>query len=247
MSVVIDNPYSPPQEPDALAQTLAWAIVAAFAVWAGWGWLADGVNWLTALQAVAFGLFQIATNVLAVKVRELWGRGAFVTALAAFGAMICTGLLTHESLNHAYAEALERDYVSADPALMSALLLGVPFLEPLLFWINRILIEPPRPKSARTPIGIIPMVMLVLFGPGKAMAVEPPPASPPPQAAPVARRMPAQALRQTDPARAQAKLMLRQGMSAYRVHKLTGVPQATLKDWRRRMYADQEMAQAKAA
>lgn len=237
MSVVCDNPYDPPQEPDGLAQALAWAIVGAFAIWAGWGWLADGANWLTVLQAVAFGLFQIATNVLAVKVRELWGRGAFITALAAFAAMLCTGLLTHESLNHAYAEALERGYVSADPALMSALLLGVPFLEPLLFWINRILIEPPQPR--RVTVGLVPMVMLALFGP-KAIAAPVPPPMEPPQPTPMARRMPAHNLRQLDdPARAQARLMIRQGMTPYSVHKATNVPLGTLKDWRKRMYAEQ--------
>jgi hypothetical protein len=227
MSYTTSLDYEPAQEPDELASWLAWAIVAAFAIWAGWGWLNDGMTALSLLLAVVFGLFQVATNILAVKVRELARRGAFLTMLAAFAAMIATGLLTHESLNHAYAEAVEDGHVTADAELMSWLLLGVPFLEPLLFWINKLLTEPAH--TAPAGLGLIPTLMIILFGPS---AVAQPPQTPPPRTDPVVRTLPKPQARNLDePARAQAKLLASQGMKAGDIHRATGVPLATCKRW----------------
>ena len=221
-------------------ESLGWAFVAAFGAWAAWGWLADGVNALTLLLAVVFGLFQIATNILAVKVRELWSRGAHLTALAAGAAMIVSGLLTHESLVHAYNVALAKGYVSADPRLMSYLLLVVPYLEPLMFWISKLLTEPPQEarKGTVATVGVWGALMILLFGPG-AMAAEPPkPPVEPPRASPVVRALPkAEARNLVEPNRARAMLLVRQGMKPKAVSEATGVPMSTVKKWRAKTFA----------
>lgn len=227
MTEAANDTFSPSE--DDLIKWVAWSIVAAFCVWAAWGWMADGVNPLSCLLAVVFGLFQVATNVLAVKVRQLAQRNAPITMLAAAGAMIVTGLFTHESLTHAYAVTLDKGYVSADPVLMNWLLLAIPYLEPLLFWINRLLSEPPRP-ARMAQIGLIPALAALLFGP-PAMAA---PAAMAAQAKPepITRQLPrSTVVRLDDPVRVQAKLLIQQGRTPYSVHKQTGVPLSTLKVW----------------
>lgn len=221
-----------------VAHRLPWAIVGAFGVWAAWGWLADGVNALSLLLAVVFGLFQVATNILAVHVRALAHRGAWLTCLGAAGFMVATGLLTHEGLVHAYAEAQERNYASADPELMSWLLLVVPYLEPLMFWINRLLTEPARSKSSRPARGLIPWLIALIVGPGSvspSLAHEPPmiPPSEPSEPRQVSQRLTkAHARNLHDPQRAQARLMLRGGSHPRDVHAATQVPISTLKRWK---------------
>ncbi len=223
-----------PPESDDLAQALAWAIVAAFGVWAGWGWLADGVNALSLLLAVVFGLFQVATNILAVKVRELAAREAWITMIAAAVAMVVTGLFTHESLTHAYAVTQEKGYASADPELMGWLLLAVPYLEPLFFWINRLLTEPPVERTRLvTQVGLLPALAVLLFGP-QALAAQPAPPAvrAPTEPRPVTQTLPrATVTRLADPRRVEARLLLEQGKTPYSVHKATGVPLSTLKGW----------------
>lgn len=222
----------PEREPDELAQWLAWAFVAAFGVWAAWGWLADGVNALSLLLAVVFGLFQIATNILAVKVRELWAREAYLTGIAAAGFMVVTGLLTHESLVHAYSVAVAKGYANADPVLMSWLLLVVPYLEPLMFWINKLLTEPAKAAPVRAHrVGMIPALAALLFGPAAAPALAQD-TSPRVEPGQVVRQIPrAQARSEADPRRIQAKLLLRQGKRPVDVHTATGVPYSTVKRW----------------
>lgn len=230
----------PAREPDDLAAFVAWAILGAFGAWAAWGWLCDGVNALTLLLAVVFGLFQIATNILAVKVRELASRGAFVTMTAAFVAMIATGLLTHESLNHAYAVTQRVGIATADPRLMSWLLLMVPYLEPLMFWINRLLTEPERPQRPILAMGLFPLLALLLFGPGRAEADEPPP---PPK--PITEVMPKAAHKRiTDPVRAQADLLLRQGMGPTAVQRATGLSLSTVKRMARALAESQSQGRS---
>lgn len=223
--------FEPEPEADELAQWVAWAFVAAFGLWAAWGWLADEVNALSLLLAVVFGLFQIATNILAVKVRELAGRGAWLTATAALGFMIATGLLTHESLNHAYSVTQAKGYATADPALMSWLLLVVPYLEPMLFWINRILVEPTHPKRAAN-VGVFTALTIWLFGAGSAAAL--PVQSnvvPMREHPPAAKRITKNEVRSTEPKRAEAKLLAQQGVKPGDIHKATGVPLSTCKRW----------------
>lgn len=229
------EPVEPTPEADEVAQWLAWSLVLAFGIWAGWGWLADGVNALTLLLAVVFGLFQVATNILAVKVRELWRRDAWLTGLAAAGAMVATGLLTHESLDHAYAVTQAHGYASADPVLMSWLLLAVPYLEPLLFWINRLLLEPARPARP-VAVGLLPLLGLMIFGPQTALAHQAGPQSRP-EPSPVTRTLPKREVRATEPARAQAMLMARQGARPIDIHRATGVPHTTCKRWARELMA----------
>lgn len=232
MSLATD--YEPEPQADELAHALAWALVAAFGIWAGWGWVADGINALSLLLAVVFGLFQIATNILAVKVRELWGRGAWLTAFAAATAMVVTGLFTHESLNHAYMVTQAQGYANADPQLMSWLLLVVPYLEPLMFWINRLLLEPKRSSGSRpVAIGLFPLLAAYLFGPGTAVASEPPrpPAMPPTPPTPAVKRLTQVEARYDDPMRAQARLLAQQGQRPAEIHRATGVPLSTCKRW----------------
>lgn len=229
-----DVAYEPAPEADELAHWLAWSLVVAFGIWAGWGWLADGVNALSLLLAVVFGLFQIATNILAVKVRELAGRGAWITGLAAGAAMVFTGLLTHESLTHAYAVTQAHGYANADPRLMSLLLLAVPYLEPLLFWINRLLLEPAAPARPVT-VGLLPLMGALIFGP-QAMAHETAPQSVH-NPRPVTRAIPKREARSLDGARAQAQLLARQGMRPAAIARATGVPHSTCKRWVRQLAA----------
>jgi hypothetical protein len=190
------------------------------------------VNALSLLLAAVFGLFQVATNILAVKVRQLAGRGAYPTALAAAVFMVATGLLTHESLNHAYLITQREGYANADPELMSWLLLIVPYLEPLLFWINRVLSEPDNRRQAvqMGGVGVLTALWLYLFSTGNALAapVHNGPAFEP-QSRPVTKvRSPRQA-KADEPERVQAKLLARQGMKARRIHEATGVPLSTCK------------------
>lgn len=223
--------FEPSPESDDVSTSLAWAFVVAFGIWAAWGWLADGVNALSLLLAVVFGLFQIATNILAVKVRELWARQAYLTGIAAGAMMVMTGLLTHESLVHAYAEAQARDYANADPVLMGWLLLVVPYLEPLMFWINKLLTEPVARPARAVRVGVIPALLALLFGPGAAPAAAQD-VTPRIEPRSVVRQMPrAQARSEADPSRIQAKLLLRQGKRPVEVHAATGVPYSTVKRW----------------
>lgn len=232
MSLSAVDPYEPAAEPDEIAHWLAWLLVLAFGVWAGWGWTADGLNPLSGLLAVVFGLFQVATNILAVKVRELWGRGAYLTGIAAAGAMIATGLLTHESLTHAYAVTQAQGYATADPRLMGWLLLAVPYLEPLLFWINRLLLEPKVNRAAAVMgVGVIPFIWALLMGPTAQAA--PAPVVTPPSVSPTVRVLPKREIRETEPSRAQAKLMAKNGARPIEIHRATGVPYATCKRWAR--------------
>jgi hypothetical protein len=225
-----DEPIS---QPDDLAQITAWMIVAAFGLWGAWGWLADGITPLSVLLAVVFGLFQISTNILAVKVRELCGRGAVITGIAAGLAMISTGLLSHKSYLHAYAQAMAAGHVTMDPQIMAWLLIAAPFLEPLLFWIDRLLREP-RPAGRRANrVGVLTALGLWLWAPAQATAM---PAIPQPGPSPVARPLPkAQARNLQDQDRARARLMIRQGQSPIEVHRLTGVPHSTVKRWAREL------------
>lgn len=230
--------YEPAPEGDELARWLAWGFVVAFGLFAAWGWLSAGVNALTLMLGFVFGLFQIATNLLAVKVRELAGRGAWLTCLGALGAMVGSGLLTHESLVHAYGVALEEGYVSADPKLMNWLLLFVPYLEPLMFWINKLLTEPRKVKSERkvkAHQGIFVALWVMLFGPGVANAAPATVVSP--------RAIESQVQGQSrnvvrprfknDAQRAKALRLIQAGEKAGRVHAETGVPLSTCKLWAR--------------
>jgi len=234
--------FEPEPEVDELVQIvgglLPWAIVAAFCIWAGWAWLADGVNALSLLLAVVFGLFQIVTNVLAVWIRALSQRNAWVTTTFALGAMVITGLMTHESLDHAYAVTQAKGYATADPQLMSWLLLAVPYLEPLMFWIRRLLSEPkPTAQPNARKVGILTALWFALFGTGGPALASELPRHPEPEPAPgknVVRMVRKAEHRNLDePARAQARLMARQGMKPKAIFEATGVPLSTCKRWAR--------------
>ena len=221
--------------------------------WAGfmglfgaWGWIA--ANGYTNAGFASAGVSIFACVILlnaSVQLRRAGAKRARRASTIWTLALILFGSWSGYSAHHAF------EMTQGGPVALTSLLsinalgsgflllffLGAAWIDPLLMWAvedterakePEAEPEPARPKgraSLRLMAGGLGGAAALALAPNAARAVEPV------YQGPVSEPVNRTSARNREPDRAQAKLMLAQGLTAYSVAKATGVPISTLKRW----------------
>ncbi len=230
-----------------LTYTFAVLLTVIVAAYGAWGWLQAHEPFKAILCLVAQGL----ANGNAVLARRAFAKERPAMGLAALALGVGCGAWSAISLHHAWT--LDGSEIHWTMTAFLAL------LEPVMFWfVEEVkLAKKPKtpeeladealaglraapahePKSARAHLrsiaGGLTGSLAVAVSPS-AQAHEPSrfPTSEPIDPKPMSQRMSRAELRNlTEPNRAEARLMLRQGQGPTAVHRATGVPISTLKRW----------------
>lgn len=225
------------QERYWLTYPFAVGLTAIVAGYGAWGWLAGDQP--EPFKAILCLVAQGLANGNAVLARRAFAKERPMMALCALGLAFGCGAWSAISLHHAWT--LDGSEIHWAMTVFLAL------LEPVMFWFVEEVKLAPAPVSAsdladqalaehraqtsdtkrrnfRVLAGGVTGAAALALSPAAAANDHPDPA-------PRAQRHTA---RDSEPDRAQAKLLLSQGQhSAYRVHKMTGVPLSTCKRWAR--------------
>lgn len=220
-----------------LTYTFAVGLTAIVAGYGAWGWLAGDVA--EPFKAILCLVAQGLANGNAVLARRAFSKERPLMALCALGLAFGCGAWSAISLHHAWT--LDGSEIHWAMTVFLAL------LEPVMFWFveevklapapvsasdladqalaeHRAQSEPGRKRSLRLVAGGVTGAAALALSPAAAANDQPDPAP----------RTQRHVNRDDEPDRAQAKLLLAQGQhSAWRVHKLTGVPLSTCKRWAR--------------
>lgn len=230
-----------------LTYFFAVALTAIVALYGAWGWLAadEPEPFKAVLCLVAQGL----ANGNAVLARRAIAKERPLMGLCAFGLGAGCATFSAISLHHAWT----LDGAEIHWAMTAFLAL----LEPVMFWFVEEVKFAQKPKTAEEiaeatladlrgepkaePVHKRPNLRTIAGGLTGAAAVALAPSvahgSPsghePICSEPMAQKMSRSTARNLEPDRAQAKLLLAQGLTPYAVHKATHVPLSTLKRWAR--------------
>ena len=222
-----------------LTYTFAVALTAIVALYGAWGWLmADRPEPFKAILClVAQGL----ANGNAVLARRAFSKDRAPMAFVAL--VLGSGCATFSAISLHHAWTLDGSEIHWAMTAFLAL------LEPVMFWFVEEVKLAREPESAeamaertvaamrgepgqkrpnlRSIAGGLTGAAALALAPGHVQAAEPD------QHEPVMQKANRTALRDQEPDRARAKLLLKQGATAYSVHKATGVPLSTVKRWAR--------------
>lgn len=212
-------------------KVFALALSAVVAIYGFMGWFSAGEFFKAIVCLLAQGL---AIN-SAIAARRAFSKGKPFHGLGGLTFTAGFALWSEQGLHHAW---------TADGSEISPLLTWfLCIVEPLLFWFTESVQLARKPKTAEEaadealaefraePVKRKPNLRTIAGGLGGAAALAFTPAvaraeSPEPDA--ISMREP---VRNFEPNRAQAKLLLAQGLTPYKVHKSTGVPLSTCKRW----------------
>lgn len=227
-----------PDHPERYTATkvFALALSAVVAVYGFMGWFNAGELFKAVVCLLAQGL---AIN-SAVAARRAFAKGKPAHGFGGLALTAGFAMWSEQGLHHAWTG----DGSEISPALTWFLCV----VEPVLFWFTESVQLARKPKTSeeladealaalrgspegepakrranlRTIAGGLGGAAALAMMPNGAQAIEPT------QHEPISQRVP---VRNFEPNRAQAKLLLSQGQTPYRVHKQTGVPLSTCKRW----------------
>lgn len=220
-----------------LTYVFAVALTAIVALYGAWGWLAaqQPEPFKAILCLVAQGL----ANGNAVLARRALSKDRPTMALGALALGAGCAVWSAISLHHAWT--LDGSEIHWTMTAFLAL------LEPIMFWFVEEVRLAPRPQSAadladetlnelRQPGSKRPALRTIAGGLTGAAAIALAPVQaearqPVQQHEPATQKQPKATARNNEPQRAQAKLLLAQGLTAWAVHKATNVPLSTCKRW----------------
>jgi hypothetical protein len=233
---------SSPQQPERYTATKIFAVILSVIVAAyGFiGWIGAGELFKALVCLVSQGL---AINA-AIAARRAFDKSKWGHGLIGLGLTVGFAMWSEQGLHHAWTA----DGSEISPALTWFLCA----VEPVLFWFTESVQFAKKPKTAeeiadetlaalrnkepkrepksgpnlRAIAGGLTGAAAVLLTPTGAQAHEPI------RTEPMSLKADRSVVRdQQEPNRTQARLLLSQGLTAYAVHKATGVPISTLKKW----------------
>lgn len=240
----IDAYEPPPKNEWVRPVVVGWAgFMGAFGAW---GWIA--ANGYTNAGFISAGVSLFACMILlnaSVQLRRAGAKRARRAATIWTLALVLFGSWSGYSAHHAF------EMTTGGPADITSLLsvnaissgflllffLGAAWIDPLLMWAVEDTERAKEPEAEPEPIkpkgranlrlmaGGLGGAAALALAPNAARAMEPV------QHGPISEPMNRTLVRNNEPDRAQAKLLLSQGLTAYSVHKATGVPISTLKRW----------------
>lgn len=225
-----------------LTYTFAVGLTAIVALYGAWGWFSVNEPFKAVLCLVAQGL----ANGNAVLARRAFSKER--TAMGIGAVLLGSGCAAWSAVSLHHAWTMDGSEIHWAMTAFLAL------LEPVMFWFVEEVKLARKPKTAeeladealqahrasepaqrraslRTITGGLTGAA-VAATPTIGQAIEPGHANEPVKLdSPVVKRLTKTEMRAFEPDRAQAKLLLSQGLTPYAVHKVTNVPLSTLKRW----------------